>query len=73
MCRLHNQFICPIVSVIVNLHVACNMPSLLDIYFFAKQIHFLRNIGNCVMQLNPCLMKNILDLMINILSPIMSS
>ena len=33
----------------------------------------LRSVGNCMQQLNPCLMENIVDLMIHILSPIIIS
>jgi hypothetical protein len=30
----------PIVSVVVTLHVACKIPSLLEIHFFAQQLRF---------------------------------
>jgi hypothetical protein len=33
----------------------------------------MRSVGNCMLQLNPCLMENIMDLMIYILSFIISS
>jgi hypothetical protein len=57
---------------VVTFHAACKMSSPLEICFSVSNYVLLGSIGNCVMQLNPYLMKNIMDLMIYILSPVIS-
>jgi hypothetical protein len=57
---------------VVTLHATCKMPSPLEICFFAHNSFLLRSVGNCMLQLNPCLMEKIMDIMIYILSPIIS-
>jgi hypothetical protein len=37
---LQNQVLLPIVFVVVTLHVACKMPSHLEICFSTQQLHF---------------------------------
>jgi hypothetical protein len=58
---------------VVTLHATCNMPSPLEICFSLRNSILLRSIGKCVLELDPCLMEKIMDLMIYILSPVISS
>jgi hypothetical protein len=59
--------------VVVTLHAALQDPiSFRDLFFRSVTLFSLRSIENYVLQLDPYLMSKIMDLMIYILSPIIS-
>jgi hypothetical protein len=59
--------------VVVTLHATCKIPSLLEICFSAQQLRFVAEYRELCAAIESCLMEKIMDLIIYILSPIISS